>query len=66
MGSQNGRNNVSKKPTPNDDRSRVKNPVSKDYAADRANRVAQGHAAPPPPPASSAEQQSPPEPRKKQ
>jgi hypothetical protein len=40
--------------TPNEMRSNVKNPTSVEYAADRANRIAQGHLnVPPPPPAQS-------------
>lgn len=36
--------------TPNDHRSIVKNPTSAPYSADRANRIAQGHADIPPAP----------------
>jgi hypothetical protein len=39
-----------KSQTPNDQRSTIKNPTSKEYAADRANRVAQNHPNPPAPP----------------
>ncbi|MCC6558752.1 MAG: hypothetical protein IT372_37945 [Polyangiaceae bacterium] len=41
----------SKHPTPNDQRSTVKNPNSDAYRDDRANRIAQGHFDPSPPPA---------------
>jgi hypothetical protein len=40
-------------PSPNDQRSNVKNPTSPAYGADRQNRVQQGHPAPPPAPAPS-------------
>lgn len=40
-----------KRYSPNDHRSIVKNPTSPGYAADRANRIGQGHPNPPPPPA---------------
>ena len=36
--------------TPNEMRSNVKNSTSAEYAADRANRAAQGHQNVPPPP----------------
>lgn len=41
-----------KNPTPNDQISKVKNPLSPEYEADRNNRISQGHPnIPPPPPA---------------
>jgi hypothetical protein len=36
--------------TPNDDRSQVKDPKQAPYAADRANRIEQGHDGVPPAP----------------
>ncbi len=43
---------MSKKSTPNDARSNVKNPNNPAYVADRGNRIAEGHPnVPPPPPA---------------
>lgn len=44
---------MSKKPSPNDDRSIVKNPNNPAFHADQANRQAQGHpdVTPSPPPA---------------
>ena len=38
------------KPSPNDQRSVVKNPNNLTYTADRDNRIQQGHPNPPPPP----------------
>ncbi len=38
--------------TPNDQRSIVKNSTSAEYAADRSNRIQQGHPNVPPPPPS--------------
>ncbi len=41
---------MSNKPSPNDQRSNVKNPNNPAYEADRTNREAQGQPAPPPAP----------------
>ena len=38
-------------PSPNDQRSNVKNPTSPQYGQDRDNRLEQGHPNPPPAPA---------------
>lgn len=50
---------TTKQPSPNDNRSDVKNPNNPAYEADQKNRREQGHPNPPPP------AQSPPQPPKK-
>ncbi len=49
-------------PTPNDQRSVVKNPTSPQYQADRANRIALGHPNAPPPPSAEPQPATPAQP----
>ncbi len=51
---------MSKKPSPNDQRSNVKNPNNAAHVADRANRQNLGHGNVPPPPPPGGQQPVPP------
>ncbi len=55
---------MSAKPSPNDQRSNVKNPNNPAYEADRANRIGLGHPAVPPPPPPPPDQTPPAAPKK--
>lgn len=52
---------MTKKPSPNDQRSDVKNPNNPAYVADRTNRQNHGHANVPPAPTPAIQQPAPPE-----
>lgn len=51
---------MSQKPSPNDQRSDVKNPNNPAYVADRSNRVSLGHPTVPPAPTPTVQQPTPP------
>lgn len=53
-------NAMSKKPSPNDQRSSVKNPTSSVYVTDRSNRQRLGHPNVPPAPTPTVQQPAPP------